>query len=869
MELRQGGPRPRAPARARRRADVRGAAASRPRGPTRPGRAGTSATRRASAAGRGGCGTACCGARRCARRDAAHRPRAVRRLRAAADAGSPCSRRAPAPARRSRSPRSRRATSRTGRRSTTCCWSRSRGWRPASCASACASGWRAPSAALGAVLEGAAPDARDEVVRLLADGPAPRRSQLRRRRLARALADFDAATITTTHGFCQEVLGGLGVAGDVDRATAPSSRRSRDLLEEVVDDLYVRRFRPDGRARRRSRARRRCQVARDRGRQPGRAGRAAGRRRAAARDAPAPRRGRARRARAAQAAARGHDLRRPADPAAARRCSRRAAPRSRARLHARYPVVLVDEFQDTDPIQWEILADGVRRPGTLVLIGDPKQAIYAFRGADVYAYLDAARVGRRARDAARSTGARDQGLIDAYDALFGGAQLGHEGIVYRRVRAADANRAPRLTGAPGAPLRVRVVHRDEPAVERTPRGFAKNASARALHRPRPRGRRRPAARRGRGDRDARRRRRRARAAPRSRPATSPCSCARTAPPPRSATRSTPPGVPAVINGAGSVFGDRRRGPLAAAARGAGAARPPARARTPPRSRRSSAGRAERVAVRRGAGVGGGPPPAARLGARAAPARRRRRWWRPSASPRGSRARALAARRRARADRPAPRRASCCTPPRRPSSSGRPRSTAWLRRRIAEAADDTADEERSRRLESDADAVQVLTIHRSKGLEFPIVYFPYLWEPGYIPRSRARRLPRPRRGRPAHDRRRAGGRGVRAPQGAGADRAARRGPAARLRRADPRAPPGGRLVGGLVRQPQLGARAAAVRARGGRRDRRGRDEHARPTARSPSASTRSPRGAPGCDRRRARRCRACRSPGAGRRARPPR
>ena len=61
-------------------------------------------------------------------------------------------------------------------------------------------------------------------------------------------------------------------------------------------------------------------------------------------------------------------------------------------------------------------------------------------------------------------------------------------------------------------------------------------------------------------------------------------------------------------------------------------------------------------------------------------------------------------------------------------------TAWLRRRIAEAEQDTSDEERSRRLESDAEAVQVLTIHRSKGLEFPIVYLPFLWEPGYIPRG---------------------------------------------------------------------------------------------------------------------------------------
>ena len=55
----------------------------------------------------------------------------------------------------------------------------------------------------------------DEVVQLLADGPRDEVAQ-RRDRLRRALADFDAATIATTHGFCQEVLGGLGVAGDVE-----------------------------------------------------------------------------------------------------------------------------------------------------------------------------------------------------------------------------------------------------------------------------------------------------------------------------------------------------------------------------------------------------------------------------------------------------------------------------------------------------------------------------------------------------------------------------------------------------------------------------------------------------------------------------
>ncbi len=64
---------------------------------------------------------------------------------------------------------------------------------------------------------------------------------MRHRRLQRALADFDAATIATTHGFCQEVLGGMGIDGDVE-PDAAFVEDVRDLLSEVVDDLYVRRF---------------------------------------------------------------------------------------------------------------------------------------------------------------------------------------------------------------------------------------------------------------------------------------------------------------------------------------------------------------------------------------------------------------------------------------------------------------------------------------------------------------------------------------------------------------------------------------------------------------------------------------------------
>ena len=57
---------------------------------------------------------------------------------------------------------------------------------------------------------------------------------------------------------------------------------------------------------------------------------------------------------------------------------------------------------------------------------------------------------------------------------------------------------------------------------------------------------------------------------------------------------------------------------------------------------------------------------------------------------------------------------------------------WLRHRIDEAAADMG-LERSRRLDSDAAAVQIITVHRSKGLEFPVVYVPFGWD-RYVPRE---------------------------------------------------------------------------------------------------------------------------------------
>ncbi|MEJ5174892.1 exodeoxyribonuclease V subunit beta [Erwinia sp. MYb416] len=62
-----------------------------------------------------------------------------------------------------------------------------------------------------------------------------------------------------------------------------------------------------------------------------------------------------------------------------------------AAIRQRYPVALIDEFQDTDPQQYRIFHTlYARQPDSaLLLIGDPKQAIYAFRGADIFTYMKA------------------------------------------------------------------------------------------------------------------------------------------------------------------------------------------------------------------------------------------------------------------------------------------------------------------------------------------------------------------------------------------------------------------------------------------------------------------------------------------------
>jgi exodeoxyribonuclease V beta subunit len=84
-----------------------------------------------------------------------------------------------------------------------------------------------------------------------------------------------------------------------------------------------------------------------------------------------------------------------------------------------YKAALVDEFQDTDPIQYEILQKIYQGSGQPVfLVGDPKQAIYSFRGADIFTYL-AARDKTGAKWHSLSTNWRSTAqMVQAINALF-------------------------------------------------------------------------------------------------------------------------------------------------------------------------------------------------------------------------------------------------------------------------------------------------------------------------------------------------------------------------------------------------------------------------------------------------------------------
>jgi exodeoxyribonuclease V beta subunit len=277
----------------------------------------------------------------------------------------------------------------------------------------------------------------------------------RQQRLVVALASFDAATVVTTHQFCQQMLIGLGTAGDVD-AHSVLVENLDDLVTEVVQDLYLRKWGhgdvldpPMN-----------LKTAQELARTVVEDGQAilvpdvdddslAGLRLrfAHAVRAEVDRRKRIRRVLGFD------DLltrlqQTLADP--------QTGPAAVTRLRGRYRAVLVDEFQDTDPVQWDILRRAFHGAATLVLVGDPKQAVYAFRGADVQAYLAAAELADHRATLAQNWRS-DADLLCGLDALFRGAALGDPRIAVGPVNAAHAGRS--LDSAE-APVRVRLVQRD-------------------------------------------------------------------------------------------------------------------------------------------------------------------------------------------------------------------------------------------------------------------------------------------------------------------------------------------------------------------------------------------------------------------------
>ncbi|MDR1078096.1 MAG: UvrD-helicase domain-containing protein, partial [Propionibacteriaceae bacterium] len=268
------------------------------------------------------------------------------------------------------------------------------------------------------------------------------------RRAEAALRDFDRAAIFTTHGFCDRMLSGLGVLVDHD----PSDRLAPevdDLTRQTAADLYLARYASGPTDFRFETA---LGWAHEAVFAPSIA---------VAPDPEAPA---------------GQDFVRALRQDLERRKRRGGlysfddmllrlrqalrdpvtGPAAARRLAQLYPVVLVDEFQDTDPVQWEILRSAFVGRSAVVVIGDPKQSIYGFRGADVRTYLEAT---AEAEQATLEINRRSSPAIaEAVRQLMTGLALGDDRIKLRSVSTSPAT--PHLSGLEGTvwapPLRLRV-----------------------------------------------------------------------------------------------------------------------------------------------------------------------------------------------------------------------------------------------------------------------------------------------------------------------------------------------------------------------------------------------------------------------------
>ena len=156
------------------------------------------------------------------------------------------------------------------------------------------------------------------------------------------------------------------------------------------------------------------------------------------------------------------------------------------RIRDRYDAVLVDEFQDTDASQWTVLEAAFLGHKRLILIGDPKQAIYAFRGADVHVYTEAAKKVAPAHRRTMDVNYRsDQSVLEALHTLWraGSNAFDDPGFDYVDVQASkDKKRGADSAVEPGLDIRwvdARVLKGEEgdPIDSKRPAELARLAAA--------------------------------------------------------------------------------------------------------------------------------------------------------------------------------------------------------------------------------------------------------------------------------------------------------------------------------------------------------------------------------------------------------
>ena len=288
---------------------------------------------------------------------------------------------------------------------------------------------------------------------------------LRRERLETAISNIDSATISTIHGFFQQALGDLGIRSGDAKTPAPAESDAV-VSQKVIRDVLVNRFAANALALDPSGAKDPTSI-------EGSVAKVlkSTSSNLAAELAPAPDASPAgqwssiiqelrkaiKEERVVQGVVAFDDLivdlvEKLDDPTLGEEIIRV--------LRSRYRLVLIDEFQDTDTFQWRLFSRVFDLAGVpdeflaLIVVGDPKQAIYRFRGADIDAYLKAAADGSMSKRQMTTNYRSDRPLVEALNSWLTGVTFGDEDIAYVPVTTPDSHADARLTGG-GQPLQFR------------------------------------------------------------------------------------------------------------------------------------------------------------------------------------------------------------------------------------------------------------------------------------------------------------------------------------------------------------------------------------------------------------------------------